>query len=201
MPCRSSPDSLCWLDHSLVLRSARLLLLQHCSSLGCRRRQTWTIQVLAQIGVLPENTNPGCMRHQMSGPTAPEDRGRIRVAPVVPCRLLCTKSCPSLIIIIILELQSWKGPYGLLNPGPVKEAQLGNQTPILWFCLNHWAFEQLNKSIQNCVVMDLFRSSLNCKTCCKNVFLPQRHLPPVSIATVALPVGMSEIQWCLNLRT
>ena len=46
----------------------------------------------------------------------------------------------SKIIIIILELQSWKGPYGLLSPAPVKEAQWGIKLPTSGSaagCLSH----------------------------------------------------------------
>ena len=36
------------------------------------------------------------------------------------------------LIIIILELQNWKGPYGSLSPATCQEGTVGNQTPNLW---------------------------------------------------------------------
>ena len=45
-----------------------------------------------------------------------------------------------LVIIIILELQSWKGPNGSLSPDPVKEAQWGIEFPTSGSatgCLRH----------------------------------------------------------------
>ena len=45
-----------------------------------------------------------------------------------PCHLAKLPFSPC-IIIIILELQNWKGPYGSLSPAPVKEAQRGTKLP------------------------------------------------------------------------
>ena len=49
------------------------------------------------------------------------------------------------IIIIIIELQSWKGPYGSSSPTPVKEAQWGIKLTTLGSAtrdLNHRAIQQ-----------------------------------------------------------
>ena len=58
-------------------------------------------------------------------------------------------------IIIILELQIWKGPHGPLRSVPVREAQWRIELPVLSSAarsLNHWAIQQFSVLIWKIIV-------------------------------------------------